>query len=75
MDELFAIYHVDRQIGFTQEKFERLTSALLQQIESEVCAKETHDEHSSSGDVDSKQSKLRDKSCSIYNPNVNWILL
>ena len=73
MDEFFDIYHVDKKTGFTREEFERLTSALLQQIESEVCAKETH-EHSSSGDVDSKKSKLRDKLCPIYNANVGGTL-
>ena len=74
MDEFFDIYHVDTKTGFTQEEFERLTSALLQQVESEVCAKETHHEHSSSGDVDSKKSKLRDKLCPIYNANVGGTL-
>ena len=65
---------MDTKTGFTQEEFERLTSALLQQVESEVCAKETHHEHSSSGDVDSKKSKLRDKLCPIYNANVGGTL-
>ncbi|CAB4028002.1 Zinc transporter ZIP14, partial [Paramuricea clavata] len=52
-DELFAIYQVERMTGFTLEKFQSLSSALLQQIESEACA-ESHDDHSSNDDVAAK---------------------
>jgi hypothetical protein len=46
--------------GFTLKKFQSLSSALLQQIESETCAVESHDDHSShdDNDVAAKHSKL-----------------
>ena len=44
--------------GFTLKKFQSLSSALLQQIESEICAVESHDDHSSDNDVAAKHSKL-----------------
>lgn len=49
---------MDKKTGFTLEEFERLTSSLLEQIESETCSRETHIEHGSDGDVDTKRSKL-----------------
>ena len=55
MDELFSIYQVDESTGANVERFQRLSSALLQQIESNVCSEEKQSEKdkkkSSSGEM------------------------
>ena len=55
MDELFSIYQVDESTGAYVERFQRLSSALLQQIESNVCSEEKQSEKdkkkSSSGEM------------------------
>ena len=40
MDQLFSIYHVDEKIGFNVERFQHLSSALLHELESNVCLTE-----------------------------------
>lgn len=37
VDELFSIYHADKKTGFEVKRFERLSTALLEQIESNAC--------------------------------------
>jgi hypothetical protein len=58
VDEFFAIYQVNKSAGFNLQEFRSLTSALLQQIESDVCKTESHDDHSSDDDVAAKHSKF-----------------
>jgi len=48
---------VEKKKGFTLVEFQRLSSALLQQIESDACKEESHDEHSSDSVVATKHSK------------------
>ena len=50
---------MNKTTGFKLDKFQRLSSALLQQIESDVCAAESHDEHNDDNDIADEQSKLK----------------
>ncbi|XP_046846729.1 metal cation symporter ZIP14-like [Xenia sp. Carnegie-2017] len=43
VDELFSIYHVNKHDGFNIKRFESLSIALIDQIESNVCVDEHND--------------------------------
>ncbi len=47
---------MNKTTGFELDKFQHLSSALLQQIESDVCAPESHDDDN---DVADEKSKLK----------------
>ena len=55
VDEFFDIHQVNKTAGFTLEEFKRLSSALLQQIESGACS-EGSSPHGDDDDVADKHS-------------------
>ena len=57
-EELFAIYHVDENDGFKMKRFESLSIALLDQIESNVCELEGNDDVAEDGDDIEKMTDM-----------------
>lgn len=57
-EELFAIYHVDENDGFKMKRFESLSIALLDQIESNVCELEENNDVAEDGDDIEKMTNM-----------------
>ena len=57
-EELFSIYHVDENDGFKMNRFESLSIALLDQIESNVCESGDNDDVGEDDDENEKMTNM-----------------
>ena len=67
LEELFSIYHVDENDGLKMKRFESFSIALLDQIESNVCASEIDDEDVDEDDDENmKVSEMSGRDSLLY---------